>query len=189
MPTLRSDAARSRARILQAARTIAPDDLRLNDLARATGLGVGTVYRHFPTVAALLEALNVDALEQLVELARAAVQAPSPGEAFLGLVRDGAALQLERDGLQAVLTAPDASDQVVRLREELTRLVGVALAAAVAEGRVRPDVTVEHLQRLVCGVEHAVRLGAGRDRDLLLDIVLDGLGSGAEHRRSARAGG
>ncbi|MER6941898.1 helix-turn-helix domain-containing protein, partial [Nocardioides sp. NPDC000441] len=60
MSPLRSDAARSRAKILDTARARPVTDLRLNELARAAGVGVATVYRHFPTVDALVEALNLD---------------------------------------------------------------------------------------------------------------------------------
>ena len=42
-------------------------------------------------------------------------------------------------------------------------------------GAVRPEITVDHVQRLVCGAEHAVRIGDGGDRDLLLSVVLGGL--------------
>lgn len=175
MPALRSDAARSRARILDAARELAPEEIRLNDLARDTGLGVGTVYRHFPTVTALLEALHRDALTELVDAARATVDAPSPGSAFLDLVRLVAELQISRDGLQTVLISPDPSDEVRTLREELGSLASLALEAAIGDGRIRPDVSIEQIQRLICGVEHAVRLGDGSDRELLLDVLLAGL--------------
>jgi AcrR family transcriptional regulator len=175
MPALRSDAARSRARILDAARDLPPDELRLNDLARDTGLGVGTVYRHFPTVTALLEALHFDSLTALVHAARAAVDAASAGSAFVELVREVAELQISRDGLQAVLIAPAPSPEVGALREEFARLATLGLDAAIREGRIRPGMTVDQIQRLICGVEHAVRLGDGRDRQLLLDVALAGL--------------
>ncbi|GAA1981239.1 TetR/AcrR family transcriptional regulator [Isoptericola halotolerans] len=175
MPALRADAARSRARILEAARALPPDGIRHNDLARDTGLGVGTVYRHFPTVTSLLEALHRDALGELVAVARDAASSPSPGKAFTDLVKTGAELQLSRDGLQAVLVAKDVSPEVRALREELLDLSAVALDAAVRDGQVRPDVSIEQVQRLVCGVEHAVRLGDGHDRDLLLGVMIAGL--------------
>ena len=63
-PSVRSDAMRSRARILDAARECDPGALRLNEVARAAGVGVGTVYRHFPTAHALVEALAADGLER-----------------------------------------------------------------------------------------------------------------------------
>jgi len=78
MPAMRSDAARSRTRILEAARGRPSDSIRLNDLARETGLGVGTVYRHFATVTSLIEALNIDALQELAGAARVSPGHPHP---------------------------------------------------------------------------------------------------------------
>lgn len=175
MPALRADAARSRARIIEAARALAPAEIRLNDLARDTGLGVGTVYRHFPTVTALLEAINLDAMNELVEIARGAADSESPGSAFTDLVKRGAEMQISRDGLQTVLLAEDVSPEFRALREDLLRSTAVALQAAIEEGRIRPEITIGHVQRLVCGMEHAVRLGDGRDRTLLIDVMIAGL--------------
>ena len=175
MASLRSDAARSRATILETARAVPVADLRLNDLARDAGLGVGTVYRHFPTVASLVEALNTDALEQLIELARAASDIDDPGEAVATLVRDSVAVQLQHDGLQATLVATDVSPAVNTLRDELLTAAKAVLDRAVRSGAVNGTITIGHVQRLVCGVEHAVRLGDGADRELLLDVMLAGL--------------
>ncbi|NYF11524.1 AcrR family transcriptional regulator [Leifsonia sp. AK011] len=187
MTRLRSDAARSRATILETARAVPVADLRLNDLARDAGLGVGTVYRHFPTVASLVEALNTDALEQLIELARAASEIDDPGEAVATLVRDSVGVQLQHDGLQATLVSADVSPTVSALRDELLTAAGVVLDRAVRSGAVSERITIGHVQRLVCGVEHAVRLGDGADRELLLDVMLAGLlssgGNGATEAR------
>lgn len=175
MPTLRSDAARSRARILDAAREQPVTELRLNDLARAAGVGVATVYRHFPTVPALIEALTIEALEQLVEQARSAAAEPDPAEAFSLLVRSTATQQLEHQGLQTVLLSDDVSTEARGLREELFGLAETTLANAITAGAVRPSISIDQVQHLVCGVEHAVRLGDGHDRELLLDVMLSGL--------------
>ncbi|MER7607881.1 TetR/AcrR family transcriptional regulator [Nocardioides sp. NPDC127503] len=175
MSPLRSDAARSRAKILDTARDRPVADLRLNDVARAAGVGVATVYRHFATVEALVEALNLDALEQLVTEARAATEIPDPGEAFTTFVRSAALLQVEHEGLQTILLSEEVSPAARALRDELFSLAETALETAIRNGVVRPDITTSHVQRLVCGVEHAVRLGDGTDRDLLLDVMLSGL--------------
>jgi len=175
MATLRADAARSRAKILDAAHRRPITELRLNDLARAAGVGVATVYRHFPTVTALVEALTIDALEQLVVEARAAAAEPDPARAFAQLVRTTATRQLEHQGLQAVLLSDEISSTARHLRTELFDLAQATLANAIAAGAVRPDLSLDQVQRLVCGVEHAVRLGDGGDRDQLLDVVVSGL--------------
>lgn len=172
---MRSDAARSRARILQAARGQPPHSIRLNDIARETGLGVGTVYRHFATVTALIEALNIDALQELAGTARRAAQSSTPGAEFIDLVKRGAELQLARAGLKELLIAEDVSPDARSLRAEFRHYASVALDAAIRERRVRPEISIEHIQQLACAVEYAARLGEEADHPLLLDVLVNGL--------------
>ncbi len=73
-PSVRADAVRSRERILEVAKGHDAADLRLNEVAREAGVGVGTVYRHFPTVRALVEALSVESLRRLGDAADAAAR-------------------------------------------------------------------------------------------------------------------
>lgn len=172
----RSDAVRSRAAILEAARSCDRDSLRHNDLAQKAGVGVATVYRHFPTVHALLEALVETDLERYRDLARRACDDLDPWNALERLVRDGLAMQLLDDGLQAVFLAPqDASEHISAVKAELVAATDTVVARAVAAGVVRADLTPLRLQHLVCGAEHAVRLGGEPDREFHLGLVLEGL--------------
>lgn len=176
MSSQRADAARSRARILQVARECDPADLRLNDVARLAGVGVGTVYRHFPTVHALVEAVVATDLERYRQLAQRAAAEADPAIALSLLVREGLALQLADGGLQAVLLAPqDRSEDVMTLKRELEEIADRVITAARDAGVVRPDLTTRRLQRLVCGIEHAVRIGGGADAEFFIDAVLAGL--------------
>jgi AcrR family transcriptional regulator len=175
-PAARADAVRSRARILDAARAHDPGALRLNDVAREAGVGVGTVYRHFPTTQALVEALSIETLRRLRDLAERATAEPDARTAMRTVLKETLDLQLEDGGLQAVLTAAENAEGESRmLRDEVFSAFGALLARAQEEGSMRADVTVEQLQHLVCGIEHAVRLGSPADRPLLLDILLAGL--------------
>jgi AcrR family transcriptional regulator len=82
---LRSDAARNRARVLEVAREqlLAGDNsLQHNNIARLAGVGVGTVYRHFPTRRSLLEALAAQSFAKLVETAQQACSQSMPGQDF-----------------------------------------------------------------------------------------------------------
>ncbi|GAA1857445.1 helix-turn-helix domain-containing protein [Myceligenerans crystallogenes] len=175
MPAQRSDAVRSRARILDAARGADAGSLRLNDVARAAGVGVGTVYRHFPTVQTLLEALTTEALERLRDLAREAAADPGPAAGLGRLIRAALDLQLEVGGLQAVMTSPDVGETTAALRTEIFGLFARILDRAQAAGAARADLTPARVQHLVCGIEHAVQLGTPEDRDVYVDIVLAGL--------------
>jgi len=186
MASVRSDAARNRARILDAARECAITDLKLNDVARRAGLGVGTVYRHFSNIEALVAALAEGAVEKLRALARTAEREPDPERALAALVRGGLSLQLADAGLQTVLLA-DASEipELAGVRAEVMGAAERVLARARDAGVVREDLTLERLLHLVCGIEYAARLGAPGEGELYLDIALAGLYAG---RRSPATG-
>lgn len=176
MSPIRSDAARSRARILEVARSQHDRDFRLNDIAREAGVGVGTVYRHFPTVHALVEALSAETIDRMVEISRRAAAEPDAAEAFSFYLRSSLALQLEDGGLQAVLLSPaDETDEVRAAKREIFDAFSTVLERAQAAGAVRDDLTLHRLSHLVCGIEYAVRLGAPDDRSPLLEILLAGL--------------
>ncbi|MGY5765433.1 TetR/AcrR family transcriptional regulator [Brachybacterium sp. DNPG3] len=176
MTVLRSDAARSRARILEAARGLDLADLRLNDVARRAGVGVGTVYRRFPTVEALVAALAEGALRRLREATAAALAEPDPGRAVEQLLREALALQLDDAGLQTALLADDPlAPELAALRAEALAEAEAVLERARAAGAVRPDLTAATLQRLVCGIEHAIRIGDGADRALCTEVLLAGV--------------
>jgi len=176
MQPLRADAARSRERILSVAREHDPTDLRFNDLAREAGVGVGTVYRHFATAQALREALATETLLRMRDVSRVAEAEPDAVLALHGFLREALRLQLEDGGLQAVILSPDdEADEVRELKREIFGTFTTVLARARSAGVVRADVGVEQLQHLVCGVEHAVRVGSPRDRELFLEVMLSGL--------------
>jgi len=176
----RADAVRSRERILEVARTHDARALRLNDIARDAGVGIGTVYRHFPTVRALIEALSVDSLLRLGEAADRAAAEPDAHRAFRRFLDDALTLQLQDAGLEAVLTdlartEPGLHDECAAARGRVFAGYDAVLSRAQRDGVVREDLSAAQLQRLLCGIEHAVRLGAPADRDLLLDILLAGM--------------
>lgn len=148
----------------------------MNDLAREAGVGVGTVYRHFPTTRALLEALTADTLERMLELSRRAATEPDPAEALALYLNAALALQLEDGGLQSVLLSPeDETEEVRAAKEEIFGAFEEVLNRAKSAGAVRSELTLPQLSHLVCGIEHAVRLGDPEDRTPLLEILLAGL--------------
>jgi len=176
MTPLRSDAARSRERILAAAADRDRAGLRLNDVARAAGVGVGTVYRHFPTVGALVEALAAGTVQRALDAARASLQAGDAGVAFDDFLTTMLDLMLGDDGLQHVLLAAGGtSTEAGAAKEELVRSAATLLHRAQQAGAVRAEVTLDQLMHLVCGIEHAVRLGTPRDRGTITAVLLAGL--------------
>lgn len=176
-PPLRADARRNRAAILRAARAVFAKhgrDAQMDDVARRAKVGVGTLYRHFPTKEALLAALAEDRFRQLAEYAEAALRVEDPWEALSGFVERGAALHAgdlalsqafaERPGLMA------ASAAKADLQPLIERLVDAAHAAGV----LRPDARWEDVPMTFCALGHV----SGPPRaswQRMLALVLDGL--------------
>src|SRR3712207_1290440 len=107
---LRVDAERNRRRILAAAAGLFAErgvDVSMDDIAAASGVGVGTVYRRFPDREALIEALFEDKLTRIAKLAGDALEIEDPWEAFLAFFRAVARLQAEDRGLKEVLLSAD----------------------------------------------------------------------------------
>jgi len=179
---MRADAAANRDRILAAAEAVfseAGEAGSTDDIARRASVGIGTVFRHFPTKQDLLEATLVHHFEGLTVQARALADGdPAAGlrELIEAMVGTGATkilligLLRDSDG-----TLPDAA---VRAARQTRRAVGALLRRAQAAGAVRADVSVDEVYLLIRGLA----LGAARPtktatRRKALDIVLAGLAS------------
>lgn len=176
MTPLRSDAVRSRERILAAAAKRERTTLRLNDVARDAGVGVGTVYRHFPTVDALVEELTAGTVDRALAAARGALALDDARVAFDGFLKTMLDLLLSDEGLQQVLLAADeSSPEVHAAKLELTRAAGTLLERAQRAGAVRPGLTLQQLMHLVCGFERTVRLGPPEDRATITAVLRAGL--------------
>jgi len=180
---LRADAQRNREHLLATAREVfAADGLEvpIDEVARRAGLGVGTVYRHFPTKEALFEAIVVDQLERLLDEA-AALQREEPERAlvtfFERYLAAGAAkkdfIEALSRGAQGQQPPPDIRKAFKRIRDALEALLSRAQNA----GAIRADVGVEELLALLHGVSAAGSRYAGppEGRQRILAVVLDGL--------------
>lgn len=177
---LRADAQRNRTRILDAAEVVfasegieAPVDL----IAEKAGVGVGTLYRHFPTKEKLCEAILLDRLADLTADARALADAADAPCAFFGflehVVREGAA---KRDLLVAVTGAGvEFEAAAAGVKDELRGAVEVLLRRAQEAGAVRSDVTAEAVVSLVGATCQAAAHAGSTPACDLLSIVCDGL--------------
>lgn len=179
---MRADAARNRDRVLRAAReAVAEGDLslQLNEIARRAGVGVGTVYRHFPTRRALLETLVDDRFRDLLEQARAAEAEEDPGAGVERLLRAVITALLAGPDLAEVLTAAeDARPQTARMRAELESAAERVIRRAVHARAIRPGLTAADVMHLVCGVVFAARLGPDTptaQAERYLPVLLTGL--------------
>lgn len=141
----RADAERNRRRVLEAAKSVFAErgaNATLNDVARAAGVGVGTVYRKFPDKEALLDALFDDKISALVRLADEASRVEDAGAAIRGLFFSVMEARATDRGLDAILVVPGQSP---RFAEELSRefvpKVDRLVARAIAAGELRSGFT------------------------------------------------
>ena len=180
---LRADARRNRDRILAAARVAFAEsglDAQMEDLARRAGVGVGTVYRHFPTKEALVGALVDDYFAGLAGQAQEALAVEDPWEAFSGYMWRAAELLGENRALSQV-TADGQMREAAR-RAGLDETVGELIARAQRAGVLRADVGIEDVPMIMCSIGRVQMLGAGPGADgwrRHLAIMLDGLRAAA----------
>ena len=110
--SMRADAIRNREAVIEAARALMATeglDAQMDDIARAAGVGVGTVYRHFPTKDDLIFALAEHRFQRLAEFATEALAEEDPGPAFERFLYRGAELQATDRSLSEVMRdRPDA---------------------------------------------------------------------------------
>src|SRR5215469_4988054 len=179
---MRADARRNRARVLEAAEAVFAargTSASTEEIAHQAGVGVGTVFRHFPTKEALLEAILMDRVARLGEMARSLATAADPGAAlfdlFSHMVEQGATKKTYVDALaDAALDSKIARSQV---GHETVQALGALLARAQRAGAVRQDIGVAELIALVVGASRAAE-HIGSDsavRARTLQVVFDGL--------------
>jgi AcrR family transcriptional regulator len=178
----RADARRNRDRLLDAARDAfrhGGETVQLADVARATGLGISTVHRHFPTREALLETLAREHFADLLAIAARAYEMPDAFAALEVLLRDLLEAQFGRRGMAVVLTAAvDAQPETTQAKARLDLAIGDVLIRAQEAHRVRPDVAPADLRLLVGGIDLALdrRDPNARERAFRhLTILVDGL--------------
>ena len=177
---LRADAQRNRARILKAAEVVFATEgieVPIDAVAEKAGVGVGTLYRHFPTKEKLCEAILLERLSQLTRDARALAEAEDPSAAFFGFLEHVVAeAAAKRDLLVAVMGAGLAFEMAAaEVKEALLEAMGTLLHRAQAAGAVRPDVTAPMVMSLTSATCQASAHAAGAPVHDLLAIVCDGL--------------
>jgi AcrR family transcriptional regulator len=149
---LRADARRNRERILKAARAVFADqgiDAQMDDVAKRAKVGVGTVYRHFPTKEALVDALVRERFEVIAGQAREALEHEDAWEGFCELIWRSAEGNAADRAFSEIVAHSDKTDVV----EETGLLDSVRelIARAQAQGRMRPDATEYDVGIVMCG--------------------------------------
>ncbi len=175
---LRADAKRNRDKVLAAARDAFTENgasTSLEAIARRAGVGIGTLYRHFPTRQALLEAVYVDEVEQLAKAASemSALEPWSALEAWL--VRLGAYLVTKHALAAELLNYVDSqADVFAACRGELFAAGQPLLARAKDAGEVRPDAELQDVVQMVGGIAK-IQTADPDAIARILTMALDGL--------------
>jgi AcrR family transcriptional regulator len=178
----RIDAQANRGRILDVAEKVfgkGGESASTEEVARLAGVGIGTVFRHFPTKAALLEAVLAREFGRLREHADALLDAADPGQAFLGLFGHLAARAPAKIAItEALLDAGgDFDGDAARASDGLRQAVGALLLRAQQAGSVRHDVELPEVYALLAGISRAAARAHLDEEAMarLLAVVFDGL--------------
>jgi AcrR family transcriptional regulator len=182
VPSQRADARRNRARILDAAEQALAEfgpATSTEGIARAAGVGIGTLFRHFPTKEALVEAIAVARVGRLLAEVDALAADGDPAAAFFEFfartVEEAEAKKTYAEFLAGGFVAVEGVAPELRL--SLRRKVGTLLGRAQEAGTVRDDVGVPEVMALLVGAVRAAE-HAGEDRvlrDRTVAVFLDGL--------------
>jgi AcrR family transcriptional regulator len=178
----RVDARANRGRILDVAEEVfgaGGESASTEEVARLAGVGIATVFRHFPTKAALLQAVLVRRFERLREQAEALLDDEEPGSAFYTFFRHLVADAATKIAIgEALLDAGgDGDGEAFQASNGLRRAVGALLERAQRAGAVREDVELPEVYALLVGMSRAAAY-AGLDDEVTaraLAIVFDGL--------------
>jgi AcrR family transcriptional regulator len=175
---LRADARRNRERILASARAAFAESgaaVQIDDVARHAGVGVGTVYRHFPTKQALLTELVRQTFRLFTRWARDALEAGGEPSALIEeLLRRIAETAAGDAGVQYALASSDAQAARSEARAEQDELIAVIaelIERARRAGTIRPDIEAIDIAMLICGVVSAMGPRPGFDWRRHLDLV------------------
>ncbi len=182
----RRDARRNRERLIAAAHELLASggvDVSVRDIAGHAGVGVGTLYRHFPTRGDLVDAVLEDAFEELIALAQDALEEPDAWSGFTRFIEHALDLNARNRGLKDVVeTHAHGREGAAAMRDRLRLLIARLVERARAEGTLRADFTPQDIPMLFWSSDRVIELAGNVAPDLWrrqLGFVLDGLRSAA----------
>jgi len=177
----RADSVRNRERVLDAAKAAfaeAGPAGSLEGVARQAGVGVGTLYRHFPTRQALFEAVYRREVGQLVELAEQLGTDLPPLEALRRWMHANVEFVATKKGMSAALAIAvhASSDLTAYSMDRLSRALETLLRRAVNAGVIRDDISVEDILRTIVGLCYTHDKPGWQGNVLrLVDVFVDGM--------------
>jgi AcrR family transcriptional regulator len=177
----RADGVRNRERVLEAAKAVfsaGGPDASLEAVARRAGVGIGTLYRHFPTREALFEAVYRREVQHLGELAEQLKSEAAPVDALRRWLRSNVEFVATKKGMSAALALAvhGSSELYAYTFDRLTKAVSALLDRAIAAGEIRSDICPEDLLRALVGMCYMHDQPGWQATVLrLVDVFVDGL--------------
>ena len=177
----RADAQRNRERLIEVAKAAFADagaDVSLEEIARRAGVGIGTLYHHFPTRDAIVEAVYRREVRQLASAAERLLAETPPGEALHQWMRLFVDYIATKKVIASALSAlvGGAGDLYAASGEMITGAMRSLTARAVAAGDIRPDVDPNDLLRALVGFTYGNASPGWQESALrLIDLLMDGL--------------
>ncbi|WP_407915956.1 TetR/AcrR family transcriptional regulator [Kitasatospora sp. NE20-6] len=177
---MRADARRNRDRLVAVARasfTAADDTVPLENIAREAGVGIGTLYRHFPTREALVEAVYAVELTEVTTSAHGLLAELPPEEALRAWMGRYARFAVAKHGMIDTLRTGWAAGRITPpTRERITAEIATILAAGAKAGSLRGDVDPADVTAMLLGVALSTAADGATGRTArLLDLVVDAL--------------
>jgi AcrR family transcriptional regulator len=184
--TLRSDARRNREQLVASARELFAREgveASVEEITHHAGLGMGTLYRHFPTKEELIDAVLEDSFAELIDLAERSSAEADAWVGFTGFLEQAIAQLAANRGLKDMLASSErgrerAEAMRTRIRPPLRRLI----TRAQEQGDLRPDFTAEDLPLVFSTANRVIETTASVAPDhwrRFLGLMLDGLRAGA----------
>ena len=177
----RADALRNRDKLVQVARAAfaaADDSVPLEGIAREAGVGIGTLYRHFPTREALVEAVYAAELDDLTGSVPALLRQLPPDAALRAWMGRYAAFVATKRGMADTLRAGWASGRIATptTRERVTAAIATFLTGGAEAGSLRTDVDPQDVTAMLLGVFLSTAASNTPEQiGRLLDLVVDAL--------------
>jgi len=181
----RADSIRNRERLMDAAREVfsaGGPGASLEAVAKTAEVGIGTLYRHFPTREALFQAVYGREVDQMVALAAELLEAPDPVEALRSWMHASVRMVATKRGmLTALAPAMDGSKNFFEgIHARLIQAVGDLMQRGIDQGRLRSDLSPEEVMRAFLGICYTREQPGWQETVIrLLDVFVDGLEAGA----------
>jgi AcrR family transcriptional regulator len=179
---LRADARRNRERLVASARELFAStglEVSVEEITRHAGVGMGTLYRHFPTKEELIDAVLEDAFAEFLALAEAGLSEPDPWDGLCRFFEQALAMYAHNRGLKDVVANGEhGRARAAAMRRRMWPLVTRLVERAQAQGTLRPDFATEDVALVLWSGERVIE----RSRDVApelwqryLGLLLDGL--------------